>query len=166
MDRPDGFGVILPGAGEGGGHTHGAEPDAADVQLPQVYVLHRYCSLLRVEEFEAGQGPGPDNGRPPAAADPVEDQDLAGLSRATTFHDHVRRPQGDGDPRSAWSDGNRRDGGLRRARLASRRLPTTATPAKTRRGRVIKIAAKAPPARPESDSAPTCIDWLFPIARP
>ena len=45
VDGPDGLGVILPGAGEGGGHAHGAEPDAADVQGSQAYVLHRCSSL-------------------------------------------------------------------------------------------------------------------------
>ena len=47
VDRPDGLGVVLACTGEGGGHAHGAEPDAADVEISQAYVLHARYPLFR-----------------------------------------------------------------------------------------------------------------------
>lgn len=41
-----------------------------------------------------------------------------------------------------------------------------ATPANTASGSLMSSAASAPLARPEIASAPTCMAWLFPIARP
>ena len=51
VDRPDGLGIILPGAREGGRHPHGPQPDAADVERSECGVLHS-CSSLRGCHFD------------------------------------------------------------------------------------------------------------------
>ena len=45
VDGADGLGVVGARAGVGGGHAHGAETDAADVECPEIDVLHDCLAL-------------------------------------------------------------------------------------------------------------------------